>query len=131
MGDEDAGPPPWIAMTQEQLGAVIKKPKLSAQLLNKPPFRFLHDIVSEVGRATGFGEGLFTEDELVSGRVKDKEAKLAYLSKIIKCVEAALGKQINIRPVKVVAGLEPENTNAFLSSSHLIIEFLLPVVCLA
>lgn len=112
MAEDEA--PGWIVATQQALGAIIKRPKLTAALLGKPPFRFLHDIVSEVTRATGFAEGLFGEEELQSGKIKEKELKIAYLAKIIKSVEIATGKTITIRPGKVVAGMEPENTNAFL-----------------
>lgn len=37
---------------------------MQEKLLLKPPFRYLHDIVSETTRATGFGEGLYNDTEL-------------------------------------------------------------------
>eukprot|EP00962_Isochrysis_galbana_P047604 scaffold19511_cov89-Isochrysis_galbana.AAC.1 len=112
MAEADA--PEWIVSTQQALEGIIKRPKLTAALLSKPPFRFLHDIVSEVTRTTGFADGLFQDDELQSGKIKEKELKISYLNKIIKCVEVATGSSIAVRPGKVVAGMEPENTNAFL-----------------
>eukprot|EP00316_Scyphosphaera_apsteinii_P004327 CAMPEP_0119305912 /NCGR_PEP_ID=MMETSP1333-20130426/6794_1 /TAXON_ID=418940 /ORGANISM="Scyphosphaera apsteinii, Strain RCC1455" /LENGTH=484 /DNA_ID=CAMNT_0007309105 /DNA_START=40 /DNA_END=1494 /DNA_ORIENTATION=+ len=113
---EEAGAdaPEWVIGTQTLLGAIIKRPKLTPALLQKPPFRFLHDIVTEVTKATGFAQGLFDGDELQSAKIKEKEAKLSYLNKIIKCVEFASNSTIQIRPGKVVAGMEAENTNAFL-----------------
>lgn len=40
--------------TQETLGKVIKKPPLTEKLLSKPPFRYLHDIFSEVSPYTRY-----------------------------------------------------------------------------
>ena len=87
MGDEA---PEFVVQAQQAL-AFIKRPKLTPALLQKPPFRFLHDIVSEVTKTTGFASGLYVEDELKSANIKDKDSKIAYLSKIIRCVELSLG----------------------------------------
>ena len=37
-----------IKKTQELLGRYVTKPPLSNKLLNKPPFRFLHDLIRVV-----------------------------------------------------------------------------------
>eukprot|EP00904_Undaria_pinnatifida_P004728 jgi/Undpi1/14256/HiC_scaffold_9.g03905.m1 len=113
MGDDLASA---IAATQEQLGGLFQKPKLSDKLLSKAPFRFLHDIVSAVTASTGFAAGLYSGDELDSGAIKDKASKIAYLDKLVALVGLCSGHEINARPSKIVAGLEPEGTNALLTA---------------
>ncbi|KAF5843623.1 microtubule-binding protein MIP-T3-domain-containing protein, partial [Dunaliella salina] len=45
--------------------------------------------------------------------MQDKDAKVAYLQKIISVVSIVLGQPVPAKPQKIVAGLEPENTNLF------------------
>lgn len=40
--------PEVIKATQVSLGKYIKRPPLTEKLLKKPPFRFLHDIITSV-----------------------------------------------------------------------------------
>ncbi|KAM9487075.1 TRAF3-interacting protein 1 [Clarias gariepinus] len=102
--------------TQETLGKVIKKPPLTEKLLSKPPFRYLHDIVSEVIRTTGFMKGLYGEAEMKSDNVKDKDSKIAFLQKAIDVVMLVSGEPIAAKPARIVAGHEPEKTNELLQT---------------
>lgn len=61
-----------VRRTQEALGKVIRRPPLTEKLLNKPPFRYLHDIITEVGAGwvrvrSGSGRG----EVRVGGKVRD------------------------------------------------------------
>ncbi|XP_042620164.1 TRAF3-interacting protein 1 isoform X7 [Cyprinus carpio] len=100
--------------TQETLGKVIKKPPLTEKLLSKPPFRYLHDIFSEVIRTTGFMKGLYGEAEMKADNVKDKDSKIAFLQKAIDVVMLVSGEPLAAKPARIVAGHEPEKTNELL-----------------
>ncbi|XP_033899412.1 TRAF3-interacting protein 1-like isoform X2 [Acipenser ruthenus] len=102
--------------TQETLGKVIKKPPLTEKLLSKPPFRFLHDIFTEVIRTTGFMKGLYSELEMKSENVKDKEAKIAFLQKAIDVVIMVTSEPLSVKPGRIVSGHEPEKTNELLQA---------------
>ncbi|XP_064108839.1 TRAF3-interacting protein 1-like isoform X3 [Macrobrachium nipponense] len=106
--------PALLKKTQEELGKYVKKPPLTDKLLSKPPFRFLHDIINAVITGTGFLDGLFTDDELSSQNIKDKEAKVAFLQKCIDATSIATGETFSVRPSKIVAGQDVEKTNEWL-----------------
>ena len=106
--------PKIVKKTQDTLGKIIKKPPLTEKLLAKPPFRFLHDIMTSVIKTTGFMKGLFTEAEMNSENVKDRDSKVAFLQKSIDMVSIASKKSLSVKPNKIVAGHEPEKTNEFL-----------------
>lgn len=82
MGDLES----LMSQTKALMGELIAKPKMSDKLLSKPPFRFLHDTISSIISTTGFGEGLYSGGELDSAAITDKEAKVAYLTKIFSMV---------------------------------------------
>ncbi|KAM3853537.1 TRAF3-interacting protein 1 isoform 4-T4 [Vipera latastei] len=105
-----------VRRTQELLGRVIRKPPLTERLLSKPPFRYLHDVIGEVIRSTGFMKGLYTETEMKSDNVKDKDAKIIFLQKAIDVVIMVTGEYLAVKPARVVAGHEPERTNEFLQA---------------
>ncbi|XP_078259634.1 TRAF3-interacting protein 1 isoform X2 [Rhinoraja longicauda] len=104
----------FVKRTQDSLGKVIKKPPLTEKLLSKPPFRYLHDIFTEVIRITGFLKGLYTDFEMKSDNVKDKDAKIAFLQKAIDVVMMVSGDSLSVKPARIVAGHEPEKTNELL-----------------
>merc|ERR1712048_934339 len=80
--------------------------------------RFLHDIVQEVVKTTGFANGLFTPEEADAANLADKQAKVDFLNKSISVVSFALGEKIDVSANKIVAGLEAEKTNAWLQKMH-------------
>lgn len=75
-----------IKRTQEQLGKFLKKPPLTEKNLTRPPFRFLHDIVQNVITQTGFMDGVFTPEELDAANVTSREAKTAFMQKLIQAI---------------------------------------------
>ncbi len=87
---------------------------MTQKLLSKPPFRYLHDIFTATMGATGFAQGLYDETELDSKSYGDKDTKVTFLAKMVAVVELMVGEKLDVKPTKVVAGLEPEKTNAFL-----------------
>ncbi|KAM0736071.1 TRAF3-interacting protein 1 [Formica fusca] len=105
-----------IKKTQDQLGKYFKKPPLTEKLLRKPPFRFLHDIITAIIKETGFLKGLFTDEELNSDNIKDKEAKLAFLTKLIDVVKLISGANLTVRASKIISGQEPTKTNELLQA---------------
>eukprot|EP00971_Amphidinium_carterae_P071423 1412838-Amphidinium_carterae.1 len=91
----------WVIDTQNTLGKLISKPKMTEKYLRKPPFRFLHDIVMEVTKTTGFAEGLYSPEESDAGSLGDKQAKVDFLNKAISVVSFALGEKIDVSSNKI------------------------------
>jgi TRAF3-interacting protein 1 len=59
-----------IGKTIQLLGQIIQKPPLNQKLLSRPPFRYIHDIFSEIILTTGYFTGLYNDEEMKSENVK-------------------------------------------------------------
>lgn len=93
---------------------LITSPALTEKLLQRPPFRFIFDIVVSINQRFLAYDHLFTAEEQDVAQMDTKEKKIAYLEKLINFVALMLGRPIDVSAKKIVAGLEPEKTNAFL-----------------
>ncbi|CAI8036160.1 TRAF3-interacting protein 1 [Geodia barretti] len=103
-----------LKRTIDTLSKIIKKPPLTEKLLNRPPFRYIHDIIREISKATGFFDGLYTGAELDAKSFQDKESKIAFLQKTIDVLSFVQGEVVRVRASKIVAGQEAEKTNELL-----------------
>lgn len=99
-----------VKQVQLSLSKYINKPQLTEKLLNKPPFKFLHDIVTNVIQSTGYLKGVFTDEEIISTNVTTKETKIKFLEKLITAIQSTTNKTLSARPSKIVAGLEVTKT---------------------
>lgn len=100
--------------TAEMLGKLIKRPKMDAKNLTRPPFKFIVAVFSEVLNVTGFGIGLFNYSELNGDFDRDK--KINFLEKILKLTSSILGEKVPGDPKAMIAGKECEQTNLFLQA---------------
>ena len=111
----------------------LARPKLSLKLLSRPPFRFLHALISNAIKASGKLGNVHSETEQDADAIETKLDKMAYsgcttsktatahgdggdFEKLIATVAMCTGGPIDVRAAKIVAGLEPQCTNAFLQT---------------
>uniref|UniRef100_A0AC34RIW0 Uncharacterized protein n=1 Tax=Panagrolaimus sp. JU765 TaxID=591449 RepID=A0AC34RIW0_9BILA len=100
--------------TRSLFEPLISRPPLTDQLLQRPPFKFIHDVVNETVRATGVLSNLFTADDLDHTKAgADKTSKIAFLSKLIDGLNID-GTLDDVKPARIVAGKDPEMTNLLL-----------------
>uniref|UniRef100_A0A7E4ZYR6 TRAF3-interacting protein 1 n=1 Tax=Panagrellus redivivus TaxID=6233 RepID=A0A7E4ZYR6_PANRE len=102
------------ALTRSLFEPLIQKPPLTDQLLQRPPFKFLHDVVNETIRATGYLAELFTADDLDHTKAAaDKTSKISFLEKLIDALNVD-GSLNDVKASRIVAGKDAELTNVML-----------------
>uniref|UniRef100_A0A7I4XUT1 TRAF3-interacting protein 1 n=1 Tax=Haemonchus contortus TaxID=6289 RepID=A0A7I4XUT1_HAECO len=98
--------------TRAAFSGLIEKPVLTDELLARPPFRFILDIVSSTAAKTGYLRDRFAVEALNPAKFKEKTDKTAFLDSLIEAVND--GSLPGIKSAKIVAGKEPELTNMLL-----------------
>uniref|UniRef100_A0A0N5AI01 TRAF3-interacting protein 1 n=1 Tax=Syphacia muris TaxID=451379 RepID=A0A0N5AI01_9BILA len=99
--------------TRELLQPLISRPVLTDQLLERPPFRFILDIVIEVINSTNFLKDVFTADELDITKMINRETKSAFIRKLIHVLNTDASLD-NVKVGKILAGKEADLTNLLL-----------------
>ncbi|CAI4232599.1 unnamed protein product [Auanema sp. JU1783] len=101
----------YIEKTQSAFSGLIDKPVLTTELLSKPPFKFIFDIIHNLHKKTGIFKTFEQEDWNVAAYA-DKGAKTKFIDKVIKAVDD--GTLTDIKSIKVLSGKHPELTNELL-----------------
>ncbi|VDK49699.1 unnamed protein product [Anisakis simplex] len=99
--------------TRQLFSTLIQKPPLTDHLLQRPPFKFILDIINATIQNTGFLQDTFSSSELDSSTMKDKTVKVEFLQKLIVALNND-GSLKSVKASKIVAGKEPELTNLLL-----------------
>ncbi|RKP18874.1 hypothetical protein ROZALSC1DRAFT_29471 [Rozella allomycis CSF55] len=103
-----------IENTKKALAPLVKQTPLTDKLLSRPPFKYLHNLITEIITRTNYANDIFSPDELVAENITEKESKIAFLNKIISRVENTLNQQVEIKANKIVAGKDSDLTILFL-----------------
>ncbi|CAK9295900.1 unnamed protein product [Gordionus sp. m RMFG-2023] len=111
-----------IQNTQNILGKWIDNPMLTNKLLMRPPFKFIQDIVKEINMRYKVFDNIYTAKDYDSKTNKSKAEKLEFLNKLIDFANKESHSKLKTTALKMVAGLEPESTNALLQTFGKIIE---------
>ena len=95
-----------VEKTAAMVSAIIAKPEMTNELLQCVPFRFLHEVVFNIMRKTGFAIDRFSEEEkdakAMSRATENKKG--AFLQKLVAVTEEALGIVIGVSSREVIAG---------------------------
>lgn len=104
----------WSATIAAYAPLQLPAPEMTPNLLKRPPFRFIHDIVSAIDERFAAYNHVIPVELQDSAKVDTKEKKIEYLTILIGYVEKLMKVKLDVNPKKIVSGHEPEKTNVFL-----------------
>ena len=79
--------PRLIKSNIDLLSRVTKKPNMiTERQLARPPFKFLHELTVLIIKTSGYLRGLYADEEYVLTNLDTREAKIAFLDKLIDAI---------------------------------------------
>ncbi|KAG9508938.1 TRAF3-interacting protein 1 [Fragariocoptes setiger] len=112
--------PEVVSKTKLLYESLLTKP-LSEKQLQRPPFKFIQELVKNIIDEKQVLVGMFSPAELNTSSNLDKQAKIAFVQKLITFVNQNQNAQSDVKASKLVAGLEPDKTNGLLQALATII----------
>ena len=60
----------YCEATRQQFAGLFTKPALTDKVLQRPPFKFIHDIVTATAKNSDFAQGLFADELSDAANIK-------------------------------------------------------------
>ena len=108
----------YWSLTAEMYSKLIAEPEMTEDLLTRLTFVDVYKIIRMTMNRTGFGSGLYTQEESDAVLQQEKGNKIEFLTKLIMLTETIIEESVDVDPEKIVDGLEPERTNVFLRAFY-------------
>ena len=89
---------------------------ITKECLERPPFPFIHALVTIYCRHLSFARGLYKEEEYDVRNVEARQDKLRFLFKILVCAAKITKESVDVyvSPVKILGGQDVAGTHTFL-----------------
>ena len=112
----------WVTQTQSRLAALVRFPPLKPKLLERPPFAYVHDLLSGMSRRSSVFDssaGSIPPECWNIHALQAKAARLEFMSRLVAFVEQraaslSLPTPPAVQPLAVVESRDCEQTGAWL-----------------
>jgi hypothetical protein len=91
---------------------------ITKECLARPPFSFIHALITIYVQHLSFASGLYDDEDFILTNFKARRDKIRFIFKMLVCIAKLTKERLDIfvSPVKLLAGQEVNTTHMFLRS---------------